>query len=221
MAIILVGMIRNQLHRTCWSFTVYVVAVALGNSLTVGWPATFYNWVFWQTKELVYAIIKFMVALEIAALSFQAFSGARARARQLLVIILIGTLAAILLTPLAVPPPGPVSLADLYVEIQPRLAHGTVMLFGAVWGLVLWYVIPLHRWHRAILRGLLPYLLVFTIVIRLLASWGWHMRQWVGYTDTVAYMIVCLYWAWEAWRKESPQDPSDIQRRLQPWLDQR
>jgi len=222
MGVVLVAIRQHGLHRFCRTFVVYAGVVAVVDGLVAVWPATFYNWGFWQAKELTFSILSFLVALEIAGLTFQAFPGARARARQLSVLILLATLAAIAFTPVS--GDGPTtdpSQADLYVELQSRLAHGTVMLLAVVWALVLWYVVPLHRWHRAILRGLLPYMLLFTVAVRLLVSWGWHARVWIGYADSVAYIIVCAYWAWEAWRKEPPQDSPEILKRLQPWLDQR
>jgi hypothetical protein len=222
MAAILAGVWRRHLVRLCRTFVVYALSVGLGAALIAAWPARFHTWDFWQFKELIYSVLSFVVALEIGALSFQAFPGARARARQLSVVILLATLIAIAVTPSAGQGTADSEYqAALYVELQPRLAHGTVMLLAAIWALVLWYVVPLHRWHRAILRGLLPYMLLFTVAVRLLVSWGWHANQWIGYADSVAYLAVLTYWAWEAWREEPPQPPSDIRSRLQPWLDKR
>lgn len=220
MAVILSGIIRHRLFRVCRSFAVYVGAVGVGSTLIAAWPRVFYNWDFWQAKELTYAIIKFLVALEIAALAFQAFPGARARARQVALLILGATLLAVLLPPPAEPVSRDLSpQAAFFLGVQPRLAQGTLMLFAGVWALVLWYVIPLHRWHRAILRGLLPYMIVFTLMIRVVVSIGWHTRQWMGYADSLAYILMLVYWAWEAWRPEPAQPPPEILSRLQPWLD--
>lgn len=220
MAVILSGIIRHHLYRLCRSFALYVAAVGTGSSLIALWPRVFYNWNFWQAKELTYAVVKFLVALEIAALAFQAFPGARARARQVSLFILSATLLAVML-----PPPEASGSRNLsaqavfFLDVQPRLAQGTMMLFAGVWALVLWYVIPLHRWHRAILRGLLPYMLVFTLIIRIMVSFGFHTAQWMGYADSLAYILMLVYWAWEAWRRDPVQPPPEILSRLQPWLD--
>jgi hypothetical protein len=223
MVVILAGMIRHDLHRLCRTFAIYLGVVGLGNTLMAVSPGTFYNWDFWQAKDLAYATLMLLVALEIAALSFQAFPGAKKRARQISIVILVATLAAVVWLP---EKPSTNAISNnlpvlLYVEVQPRLSHGTVMLFAAVWALVLWYVIPLHRWHRAILRGLVPYLLATTIIVRLLATWGSKARLWVGYADSVAYLAVLCYWALEAWREQPAPEHSEIRSRLQPWLDKR
>jgi hypothetical protein len=220
MAVILAGIIRHHLFRLCRSFALYVASVGIGSSLIALCPRVFYNWDFWQVKELTYAVIKFLVALEIAALAFQAFPGARARGRQVALLILGATLLAVML-----PPPVEAVSRELspqamfFLGVQPRLAQGTIMLFAGVWALVLWYVIPLHRWHRAILRGLLPYMLVFTLMIRVVVSFGFHTAKWMGYADSLAYILVLVYWAWEAWRSDPRQPPPEILSRLQPWLD--
>jgi hypothetical protein len=221
--VILWGMIRHRLHRLCWTFAAYLGVVGFGNTLMAAAPATFYNWDFWQAKDLAYTTLTLLVALEIAALSFQAFPGAKKRARQISIVILVATLAAVVWLP---EKPSTNAISNnlqvlLYVEVQPRLSHGTAMLFATVWALVLWYVIPLHRWHRAILRGLAPYMLATTIIVRLLATWGSKARLWVGYADSVAYLAVLTYWAWEAWRDQPPADHLEIRSRLQPWLDKR
>jgi hypothetical protein len=220
MGAILAGVWRRGLWRLCRTFVIYAATVGGVGALVALWPGIFYNWHFWQAKELIFSILSFTVALEIAGLAFQAFPGARARARQLSALILIVTLAVIAFTPVD-HQTAPGDQAALYVELQPRLSHGTVMLLAAVWALVLWYVVPLHRWHRAILRGLLPYMLVFTVAVRLLVSWGWHARAWLGYADSVAYLAVLSYWTWEAWRNDDDQDPPDILSRLQPWRHRR
>jgi hypothetical protein len=220
MGVILAGVWRNRLYRYCRTFVAYAAAVGLGGALIVLWPGTFYSWEFWQAKDLIYSTLSFLVALEIAALTFQAFPGARARARQLSVLILLATLAAVAFIPISAAEHSGTnpSQANLYLDFQPRVAHGTVMLLAGVWALILWYVVPLHRWHRAILRGLLPYMLLFTVAVRLLVSWGWDSRTQIGYADSVVYLAVLVYWAWEAWRKEPPTDRPDILNRLQPWL---
>ncbi|HEX6738167.1 MAG TPA: hypothetical protein VF310_07855, partial [Vicinamibacteria bacterium] len=77
MGAILAGIWRRRLYRFCWSFVVYAVAVGFGGALIAAWPGRFYNWGFWQAKELTFSVVSFVVALEIAALTFQAFPGAR------------------------------------------------------------------------------------------------------------------------------------------------
>ena len=214
-SVILAGLTWKHLYRLCYFFPSYLFAVALGDFLMLTWPKRFYQWEFWQAKETLYALLKFGIALELAALTLQAFPGARARAR----LWALGMLSLTLLVLALNPAPGE-DLADLAVELQPRLANGTALLFAVVWGAVIWYHIPLHRLHRAILRGFVPFLLTFTVLYRLLTTVGWDVHQAVNYGTGAAYVLMLLYWTWEVWRHEpiSDVDPQ-LLRRLQPWRD--
>jgi hypothetical protein len=81
---------------------------------------------------------------------------------------------------------------------------------------VLWYRLPLHRLHRAILRGLVPYLLIFSAANTLTLVFGWHVREEVNLADGAAWNLMLAYWCWEVWRRP-PGGDSDFMRRLQPW----
>jgi len=212
---ILAGLVRRRLYRLCYSFPTYLLTVWIGELLIFAWPERFYHWTFWQIKETAYAVLKLATALELGSLAFKAFPGARRRAMGLALLVLLATLGTLVLEPVK-----STDVESLALELQPRLANGTALLFASVWALVFWYHIPLHRLHRAILRGIVPYLLIFTTGMRLLASLGRDIQHAAAGADSIAYVALLAYWAWEAWRKE-PEDTasSPVLRRLQPWRD--
>ena len=165
-----------------------------------------------MAKETLYGALKLGLAIELAATMFAAFPGAAATARRASLLALLGIGAA-----LAVARPTGVLFEDLAMEIHPRLANGTAFLLLVVWLLALWYHVPTHRFHRAILGGLTSYLLVFTVLLRFLQSHGWEVRYLASYGDALGYLAMLAYWTWAAWRKE-PEAPTDaLLQRLQPW----
>jgi hypothetical protein len=103
-------------------------------------------------------------------------------------------------------------------ELQARLNNGAALVLAAVWALVLWYRIPLHWLHRAILRGLVPYLLVFTVVLQVLQSAGWDFRDQASHAAGLFYVALLSYWTWVVWSSEpAPGGPPELLARLQPW----
>ena len=89
----------------------------------------------------------------------------------------------------------------LHAEAIPRLASAAVWMLTALAGLVLWYRSPLAPLPRAILMGYAPYLLIFTIGMSLLFDAGLqHLRPWVGWVNTAAFLVLITYWCGVAWR---------------------
>ena len=77
------------------------------------------------------------------------------------------------------------------------------LIVGAtVAGLILWYRLPVHPLHKAILVGLVPYLLVFSVSLNLLESRGWEILPVVSYLHTLAFLAVLVYWMVTAWRPD-------------------
>ncbi len=210
-ALILMGLCRDRLYRASYGFVAYLSAVMLGDCLGLLRPQVFlYPWSVWLFRETVYAVLKLATALELAGLVFQSFPGAAASARRA-ILASLGFAFALL----ALGVPSAPDLQTLVSNLLPRLAEGTVLVFCAVWGAALWYHLPLHRVHKAILRGLVPYLLAFTIARGLIVSLGWHVWEWANMADILAYLVALTYWAWEAWRPAPPE--SEFLRELQPW----
>jgi hypothetical protein len=130
--------------------------------------------------------------------------------RRLLLGVMLGLLAL-----LTIGIPYGQDLPTLARELLRRLAHGSVLGYFATWALVLWYRIPLHRLHRAIFRGLVPYQLIFATARSLTLAFGWDIREAVNLADQAAYSLMLAYWAWEVWRR--PPDEPPFLRTLQPW----
>lgn len=204
-AAVLAGLRARHLLRASYAWDLYLLAVLVGESLILTWPQRFYTFSFWQVKETLYGVLKLATAVELGLLTLGSFAGGRRRAQQ-------WTLALLALTLVAVSLPTPAgTLSTLALEMQPRLANATALLFAAVWLLVLYYRVPLHRIHRAILRGLTPYLLVFTVAVRLRGTFGVELLDLARSLDSSAYVAMCLYWAWEAWRRTpEPAYPAEL-----------
>lgn len=207
---LLAGLFVRRLYRVCYSFPAYLMAVLAGDVLMFAWPDRFYTWGFWTVKETLYALLKLAIAIEVSALAYQAFPSARAAVRR----VILGVLAA-LLAFLVIGVPYDAELPTLARELQRRTANGIALVFCATWALVLYYRLPLHRLHRAILRGLVPYLLVFASANTLTLVFGWDVRQAVNVADAAAWALMLAYWCWVVWRPARPDPP--FMRQLQRW----
>ena len=207
---VLTGVAARRLYRISWFFPGYLLAVATGEFLIFMWPRRFYVWAFWTVKEITYGGLKLGLALEIAVLAYRAFPAAQATARRFIVALLV-LLALLLLVGV----PFGAELPTLAWEFSRRLANGTALLLAGIWGVVLYYRLPLHRLHRAILRGLVPYLLIFAATRSLMLTFGWQARGLVNIADACAYLLMLGYWSWEVWRPPAPEP--DFLRQLQPW----
>lgn len=207
------GVCKHRLHRVCRWLTPYLGAVLVGDLALLLWADRLYFWWFWITKETVFGILKLVLAIDLGATIFAAFPGAAATVRH----ASLGALLLICALLVTAPSTG-AELPDLAMELHPRLANGTAFLLLGVWLLALWYHVPTHRFHRAILAGLSSYLLAFTVVVKFLVTQGWQLKYLAGYGDTVGYLAMLGYWTWEAWRPEpAPAASPELLQRLQPW----
>jgi hypothetical protein len=56
--------------------------------------------------------------------------------------------------------------------------------------------------------GFAPYLLTFATLLRLLQRRGWT-TEWVGRSDSVAWLALIAFWVYAAWRRDgAPAAPS-------------
>jgi len=191
----LAGIVARRRVRLCWAFPLYVVAILLGNSLQSFWPAQFHTSEFWIVKQRVYDALKLVLALELAWRAFRLFPGALRTARVVLGVILAATtLVVAFVTP-------PADYSTLW-QWQPSIVTGTLWMFTATALLVVWYQVPVHDWQRAIMLGLVSYLVVFVLYMDLLRRFGWDYRLAVGWLDVLTYLALCIFWAWAAWRRD-------------------
>src|SRR5262245_55572585 len=155
-ALVLAGLLSRRLYRLCYAFPLWLVAVLASDTLVFAWPERLYTWGVWMAKETIFAVLKLAIAFEIIALAFHGFTSARATASRVTLALLLALLAF-----LVIGVPAGTELTTLARELQRRASNGIALIYCATWTVVLWYRLPLHRLHRAILRGLVPYLLAF------------------------------------------------------------
>lgn len=216
--LLVIGLFVRRRASGCWAFVAYLGVVAGADLLQLLWPDRFFRQSFWLSKELVIAALRFAIALELTYRTFRAFPGARATARSVLLLLLVLTLAAVTLGTSDLPQSASEpQLGALISRLQPRLLNGTIWLLTAIAALILWYRVPVQRLHKAILSGLVPYLLVFTTSLNLIESWGWEVRSQASYLHTIAYLALLSYWTVEAWRKgdlpvQAPAPTAAVQR---------
>jgi hypothetical protein len=192
---VLCGMLARGRVRSSLAFTAYVLFVLLTDSAIGLWRDTFYNRHFWLFRETGVAVLRLAVALDLAHRTFRGFPGAAATVRRVVFLLLAVTCVGVI----AMPPEDPTyhSLVD---ETVPRIANGTVWLLTAISALVLWYRLPLAPFHRAILLGITPYLVVVTATRAVLRSSDWRLRDEMGYLETVAFLLVEAFWCRAAWQ---------------------
>ncbi len=214
---ILAGLFLRRRYRVCPSFVVYLLVILAGDLLIILGPRNldakswlfsllgatgFYSRRFWLIQQLAINLARFAVALELAYRTFRSFPGARATARGVLLVLVAVTLVSVVaVTPQisAIDPDDRVN--QMIGRLQPRILNGTVWLLTGMGALILWYRLPVDRFHKAILTGLVPYLLVFTIGLNAVDSYGWSdsARRAVNYVSNSAYLLLLVYWIRAAW----------------------
>jgi hypothetical protein len=208
----LAGILARRRWSICWSFTAYLAVVLLCNSLVSFWPEQFYQPWFYLARTGVYDGLKVAIAIELAYRTFQAFPGAQATARRVLFLLVIASSAILMAAP------WDPSYRGALIEWEPRILTATIWLLNALAVVVIWYRVPIHAYHKAILLGFVPYLLVFTILLRMLNHYGWEILPVVQAAEPAAYLLLMAWWAWAAWEPEAAPDVSPaLLRRLQPW----
>jgi hypothetical protein len=212
-AVLLAGLVVRRRYRACYSFALYLIAVVVADSLILASPDRFHQWGFWILKETVHSLLKFAIALELALRTLQGFPGARATARGVVLLVLLLALAGLLAEPLE----GSATLDELVSRLHPLILNAAIWLFTAIAAVILWYRLPVDAFHKAILIGFVPYLLVFTVAINALASIGRQFDTLVGYVHAVAYLLLLVYWTYAAWRPlEAPFRAAPARHAAQP-----
>lgn len=211
LASLLLGLLWRRRVRVCVLFFLYMSAVLASDLMLALRPALF-TWGVWLAVELLHGGLRLGLATELGFKLFSALPGARATLAAGLLLLALLTLAAVVGAPLA-------AAHDVVARTAlARVLHGTAWIFGAIQGAKLYYRIPAHPLHNAILRGLVPFLLTFTVALSLLDTWGWDVRSWASYGYTLAYQVLLLYWNRVAWRgNENVQVPPQVMHTLQPW----
>lgn len=207
----LVGIVCHGRAHLCWSFVSYLLTGLICDSLYSFWPEYFFKPWFWIIQQGLDDALKMAIAVELGFRIFQAFPAAQATVRRLLFILLIATSLALIGIPLAS------SVRDVLVQWQPRVLTGTIWLMNGLALLITWYRVPVHAYHKAILMGFVPYLVVFTTMLTLYGSHASFLRA-IQSLQPAAYAMMVGYWMWAAWKPETQPDVSAaVIRFLQPW----
>jgi hypothetical protein len=220
LALAVIGLLRSGRARVCWSFLAYLVALFLGNQLTVHWSATFYTPWFWMVKDAVYVTLLALVPLEIALLTFSGLPRARRRALFAMVSILAVSLW-IWLFP--VDELGYPYLAAIGV-LAPRRYAMALWLFLAVITVAFWSRAPLHPFHRSLLVSFTLFVGTETWLLGSVGLLAASRPAYVGTyavfqaLDPLACAVTAGFWCWAAWRPEPSRALSPVVAgRLQPW----
>lgn len=191
--VVIVGILARRRQRECRSFLVYLVVIAICNTLVSFWPETFYFHSFYIRKQVAYDILKLVIALELGYAAFRSFPGALPAVRIVVLAVLVASTWFI------------ADSAAIETDRLPwhrPVVMGTLWLYTAVAALVLWFRIPVTFWHRAILMGFAPYLAFFTFLGGFLASHGWDAAPLFNAIEPPAYLLVMSIWGVAAWRRE-------------------
>lgn len=197
----LAGLLVRRRVGECWSFLLYVLAIVVTGQMQASWPDRYFNYPYYLRFQAVWNVLKFATALELAARIFGRFPRALARVRLLAFVVLALT------TGLALAPPLDLEVRRLILGWEPRTQAAALWLMTLVSLLVVWYRLPIATFQRAILLGFVPYLAVFGTLLSILRSLdvthGWPFDI-VNIVDGSAYLAVCVWWAYSAWRAPAP-----------------
>ena len=199
--VVLVGLVVRRRAASCWSFVLYLSAVALADALVAAWPARFWRRDFWILKDSVHNALKLAIALELMVRIFQPFPSAYASARRAVIVVVVG-----LGVLIGVSLSHGTDYAAVVGRLHPHVNDGTVWLLVALGGYCVWYHLPLDSLHKAILIGLVPFLLVYSVVQRAVAGLGSERGDVLNTTAPIAYLVLLSYWAYAVWRQPAGSD---------------
>jgi hypothetical protein len=204
----LAGIVTRHRARLCWSFVGYVSAMLVSNTLISFWPERFFVPSFYLLKQALYDCLRLAIAVELGYRTFRAFPGARSTARRVVFALLAVTSLALIGVPSGLSGGSPTLYAAALKEWEPRVMTGTIWLMDGLAVLIIWYRVPIHAYHKAILLGFVPYLLTFTTLLRLLQLYGWEVLPLIQSAEPAAFLLLMAWWAYAAWQPEAAPDAS-------------
>jgi hypothetical protein len=83
---------------------------------------------------------------------------------------------------------------------------------------MLWYRLPVDPFHKAILVGFVPYLLVFSVGMRAMLEMGQAQSYLFQRAHAVAYVVLLAYWNRAAWAPVQSRAMRPQTARAQPEL---
>jgi hypothetical protein len=207
--VLLAGLVVRRRLGSCVSFVAYLLAVGVADALVFTWPERFFRQSFWIFKESVQNALKLAIAVELMVRIFRHFPAAyHTVLRWVLVVLLgLGVLIAFAL-------PRGTEYVTVVGRLHPHVNDGTVWVLLCVGAFCVWYHLPLDSIHKAILIGLIPYLLLYSVVQRAIGALGWERGDLFNLTAPHAYLCVLVYWIVVAWRKRLDGDAGTRVARL-------
>jgi hypothetical protein len=199
--------------RLWYTFVLLLLVNTLHDGLVALWPTRFHRGSIWWAKEATLVLIRLFMVLELTARLFRRFPSALATARRVLIVILVLTFVAV-----AALPTHRIDYAGFVGVLMPRVLNGTVWLFTAVTGLILWYRLPIDRFRKAILLSYVPYVLASTVLLDALAAAGWQSGWWLNNLLQIATLLLALFWTYVAWYRDAAPRPAaaDLPSRRTP-----
>jgi hypothetical protein len=174
-------------------------------------PDLFNSWKVWAAKETPYAVLRVAIIAETVTLIFRVLPRARARA-QMLILIAVAVIGVALSRPYDTH-----TSYRLARDIATRMSYITIWSLIAILGLVAWYRVPLLRFHKAILHGLLWLLIAQFATVIGTARLGSHL---MGNVYNLAQIPVISLWIVAALTEDTKglgKDETAVIRYLQPW----
>lgn len=202
-ASILSGLVVRRRLAHNMSFALYLLSVLVADALTLFRPDVFMHARPWVLVQVLHAMLRHLVAIELAFYVSRAFPGARRRFRVFFWMMTLATLAVPLLWPGDL-----VNTVTIVTKVLPRVLYTAFWLFVGLGALVLWYRLPLQSMHKAVLSGFVAYLVLATFALNLLRHWGVVHREVTGYLNSLGYVLVLAFWARAAWRHEPVPKPT-------------
>lgn len=212
LAFVVVGLCARRRVAYCWSFFVYLLAVFTINRSMIHWPERFWVFSFYMTTEIVFVVLKILIAVEVWLRSFACFPRARVRVGLLLTAALAATAVAAWMTP------SELGIREGFIGVlNPRLQAGSLVLYAIVVSAVWWYRVPLHPLYRAILGGFAIYLIVYASMLSFAVWDGFSSLARLGHLilGPAAYVAAITWWARASWQPH--RAPGPVLARLQPW----
>ena len=198
---LLAGLAARGRFGLCWTFGPYLALAALADLLMGVWPDQFHTQLFWLGQAVLINLLRFALALELTYRTVQAFPTARSTVRGVLLGVLVLTLGMVFQGSGDLRSQGGTPILEpLISQLQPIIVSGSIWLLTGIALVILWYRLPVHPLHKAILVGLVPYLLLFTVSLNVIGSWGWDASELLNRFAGLAWVAVLGFWTRVAWR---------------------